>query len=90
MAKVKRILGLLLLSVIGASSTVVYSVRTAKRQLQEEKGYSKDEAIARLLEMRNEEIAKKKQSMKNSRSILQWVKSAFSLVFIESEKILLD
>lgn len=90
MAKTKTILGFFLLSVIGASSTVVYSVRTAKKQLQEEEGCSKDEATTRLLKMRNEEIDKKKESIKNSGSFLQKIKLMFSIAYLESEKILLD
>ena len=89
MGKTKKILGFLLLSIIGASSVIVYGVVAAKKQLQDD-GYTEEEAENRLLEMRNEEIAREKENVKNSRNLLQKIKTMFSLAFLQSEKNLLD
>jgi hypothetical protein len=89
MAKTKKIAGLFLLSVLGASSALAYGIKIANKKLQEE-GCNEEEATNRLLEMSNEESSKKKESIKNSKNFWKKLWLKLSLAQLESEKILLD
>ena len=90
MAKTKKIFGLFLLSMMGAYSAIQWGIQRDKQRLQEENGYDENEATSHLLNLRNEEINRKKDNIKNSGNIFQKIKLMTSLFFLESERLSLE
>ena len=90
MKNTKKIFGLFLLSMMGAYSAIQWGIQRDKQRLQEKDGYNENEATSHLLNLRNEEINRKKENIKKSGNIFQKIKLMTSLFFLESERLSLE